>query len=781
MDYSEEGSPLFWVPAKFRRRSEWSHVDDETPPPPWGLPPTGGHRRISDDIPSILSDQPEDQSYVADGALRPSCRRRLSLPPRPLTTEKAMHASDFTSDEPRTSPQHPQQAQSIKKDDLKNAALSRATRRYSRHHPTVDDEVTSYQVMPTGTLATVSDTRYSSHARGPRNLGKKIRAPTRQVTSSPPRRRVVVLSKTLPSSLSTSPPIDDFTDIPPVELILFEPPKSLTAEVQRPGYSVGPLMSSPLKITQGALKKKSLDKDETHSALPSPSATAPQPAMSTADVKVPPSSPAEPAAIGRVSCMQMWVISVAAAATLTLPLGMVILSYLSTPARDMSNFTGGPFGTTKISGTAKTVVHTYQFPIPPARPTLNPWEGFQAKCQQIKQINDHAHLVSPQRSPPLSQSRRPNIFCLYNNTRFHRGGNHDFLPQNIPFSHCQNLIYWSFGIMDGVPTSRAENFDRMYGLGKLREIANNSNNPGVKILLTMGGYLEDYAQLSLLGRDSRGLTRFVHSTMALMSSHVLDGVVIHWMIGAPTCRSRAVNDTEVLHAILFGLRRIFRLNNFPGQLAVIVPLDKRRRIILVDSVVDLVDYVFMDNRELWHWTIDTTICLIWSHDVLTRFSSQKRYIGNERKFCVVMSVAPFLVETFSSAQIGQAPQLIRLSNFSNYGSDPGMGNAFDMCRSPGACRVSDPNSRSSCIFVRGSPPASPPLLYMFNNLMLVADIFRNSRRNLTNQCMLLVDLDLDNYARQCGHALDDYWFIRYVDEALNATAPTYLRRTMIGC
>ncbi|KAH7938550.1 hypothetical protein HPB49_025080 [Dermacentor silvarum] len=480
--------------------------------------------------------------------------------------------------------------------------------------------------------------------------------------------------------------------------------------------------------------------------------------------------------------MQMWVICVAAGATLTLPLGMVILSYLATPARDMSNFTGGPFGTTKISGTAKTVVHTYQFPIPPSRPTLDPWEGVQASCQQIKQIGDDVHLVSPQRSPPLSQSRRPNIFCLYNNSRFHRGGNHDFLPQNIPFSHCQNVVYWSFGIMDGVPTSRAENFDRMYGLGKLREMASNSNNPGVKILLAMGGYLEDYAQLSLLGRDSGALARFVHSTMAMMRSLVLDGVAIHWLIGEPICQSRAANDAKMLHAILFGLRRIFRLNNFLGKLAIIVPTGTSDTIELVDSLVDIVDYLFMDNRDVWHnLTLDNAICNSWSRDVLVTFSNQYRYAGNEPKFCIVMSVAPFLVETSPSAHIGQPPQLIRLSNFSNYGSAPGMGNAFDMCGSQGACRVREPNNRSSCIFVRGSPPASPPLLYMFNNLMHAADIFRISRRNLTNQCMLLVDLDLDNYARQCGHALDDYWFIRYVDEALNATAPSYLSHTMIGC
>ncbi|KAH7946816.1 hypothetical protein HPB52_004438 [Rhipicephalus sanguineus] len=140
-----------------------------------------------------------------------------------------------------------------------------------------------------------------------------------------------------------------------------------------------------------------------------------------------------------------------------------------------------------------------------------------------------SNSVTPQNSPSLSPSRHSNIFCLYNNSRYYKGGPFDFLPQNIPFSHCQNIVYWSFSIRDGVPISRDEAFDRKYGLEKLSDIASKARAPDVKILLAVGGYTEDYAQLSLLGGDSAVLFRFVQRTMALMTSYHLHGVVIHWL------------------------------------------------------------------------------------------------------------------------------------------------------------------------------------------------------------------------------------------------------------
>ncbi|KAH7937480.1 hypothetical protein HPB49_012655 [Dermacentor silvarum] len=804
MDPSEKSSPSFRVPGRFRQISKSSHVKDQSPPSPWISPATASHGRLSDDIRSIFTYTPVDQSYVADSGTSPILHRkprkrpeahtqisktttatrhhRLSLVSEPLTTGRAIHSSDFMSYEPGTSSQrqHRLRAQSVKKVDLKNAALPRAARRYSTHDSSVGDEVTSYHIMSPGTLATVTDTRYDSHARAPRNLHQNvIRAARRHATFSPPRMRAVVLSKTRASSLSPPPPIDDFPDIPPVELILFDPPKSVTPEVQRPHHSQGPLTSSPLEITQGVLKQKNMDKKVIYPVSPFPRPTTPQPAKSPAEVEEPPGTPEVPAATCRVTCLQMWVFCVAAGTTLSLPLGMVILSYLATPARDMSNLTSGPFSTTKSSGTAKTVVHTYQYPVPPTWSTVDPWQGVPASCQQIRHISDDVHLVQPLHSPALHQPSRPNIFCLYNNSRFHRGGFHDFLPENLPFSLCQNIVYWSFGVKDGVPTSRAENFDEVYGLAKLKFAAFNASARRVKILLAIGGYREDYAQLSLLGRDSGTRSRFGHHTMALLRSHFVDGVAIHWLEGEPICKSSTVDNVKALHAVFNSLRRIFRLNNHHGPLAVIVQTGTRDTNAIVESVVDVVNFVFMDNRQVWHKaTLNYRICSSWNQDLLSTLSVyRQRYRGNEPKFCIVMSVAPLLVEASPWINASTPPQFLNISRSSRYGSTPGMGNAFDMCGTHGLCLVrSPPSTGLPCVIVRGSPAVHPLLLYVFNSALSLAKIFP-----MADGCVLLTDLDLDNYAKQCHANLDDYWFIRYTYGTLDAGPNMYLRLTMPYC
>ncbi|KAL1441496.1 hypothetical protein MTO96_008468 [Rhipicephalus appendiculatus] len=94
----------------------------------------------------------------------------------------------------------------------------------------IDDEATSSRVPSPVTPATFTDSKYTSHARAPRRLQQRvIGAPRRRATSVPPRVRVALLSKSGTLSYPPSPPVDEFTDIPPVDLIVFEPRMSVTA------------------------------------------------------------------------------------------------------------------------------------------------------------------------------------------------------------------------------------------------------------------------------------------------------------------------------------------------------------------------------------------------------------------------------------------------------------------------------------------------------------------------------------------------------------------------
>ncbi|KAL1419730.1 hypothetical protein MTO96_024998 [Rhipicephalus appendiculatus] len=514
-----------------------------------------------------------------------------------------------------------------------------------------------------------------------------------------------------------------------------------------------------------------MEKDEMRSESPPPMTAALEPSLGPSDLEEPPGSPAEPATNYRMTCLQIWVLCVAAAATLCIPLGTVILSYLLTPVRDMSNLTAGPSGTTTSPGTASTALPTYTLTIPLNPTTVDPWNGVPQHCQAVPMVDDKTSSVKAQTSPPVSQSNRTGIFCLYNNTRFYRGGKYDFLPQNLPFTLCPNIVYWSFGVRDGFPISRVESFDRTYGLEKLSEVVNKSRVPGVRILLTMGGYLEDYGQLSLLGRDVAALSRFVRRTMELMKLHFLHGVVIHWIEGEPLCKYSAIDDGQVLRTVFLGLRRIFRLNSFSGQLAAIVSAGAQA---VVDTILDMVDFVFIEARDEWHSVpLSYTMCADWRRAMIMLINSQPRYHSNEAKFCLVMSVAPLLVVGRAPYSPGDPPLFVRISGNSSYGSAPGIGSAWDMCRPQGDCCLeTSPNWSYSCTVWRHGQSNTP--LYVTADPTTVTKVFElGSLQNRSHRCMLLVDLDLDNYANQSDNRFPEYWLTRYIHGALSGKAADY--------
>ncbi|KAL1480273.1 hypothetical protein MTO96_051171 [Rhipicephalus appendiculatus] len=396
------------------------------------------------------------------------------------------------------------------------------------------------------------------------------------------------------------------------------------------------------------------------------------------------------------------------------------------------------------------------------------------KCRWLWTIPDKC-IRRPLPSSP--KSNLTSIFCLYNNTRFYRGGTYDFLPQNLPFSLCRNIVYWSFGVRDGVPISRVESFDRMYGLDKFSEVASRSGVPDVRILLAIGGYINDYAQLSLLGRDTAALSRFVHRTMALMKSHFLHGVVIHWIEGEPLCKHSAVDDGQVLRAVFWRLRRIFRLNRFSGQLAAIVSAGTTARAAVVDSILDIIDFVFVEARDEWHSVnLDIRMCDVWGRNVWHFTSSLPRYQVNKAKFCVVMSAAPLVVEAHFSPT-GQL-MLDRISDSSSYGSAPGLGSAWDMCGPPhGCCLASPAHSYGICLVVSKGRPTLP--MYVIVDPATMRKVFIYSLH--IKRCMLLVDLDLDNYASQGATNLSNYFLTTYVHAVLDGTGSTYFLRNIRKC
>ncbi|KAH6925014.1 hypothetical protein HPB50_027166 [Hyalomma asiaticum] len=490
----------------------------------------------------------------------------------------------------------------------------------------------------------------------------------------------------------------------------------------------------------------------------------------------------------RVTFLQTWTLCIVAVGTLAMPLGMLILSYIATRESDSVLPSGyPPIATPGSRITRSKTVSSHTLPAHPTPTTADPWAGQPVSCRQAPRIGDNVNFVNLVMSPRIRARSSHNFFCLYNNTRFHRGPGLDFLPTNLPFAFCKHVVYWSFGISDGVPISRTPHFDQMYGLGKLRATVNNSGNSSVGLVLAIGGYSSDQPQFSLLGRDDGALSRFVRGVMKIVRQHFLDGIAIHYKEPEPGCPSQADGDASALREIFSALRRIFQLNGFRGLLSVIVPTEASSKTAILDGVVDVVDYAFVDVRQLKpSLPISYSFCRMLALDLVALVqNSSSRYQGNEAKFCPVLSVAPWLVEALFGTLSHPVPTLVRPSTVSMYESEPGFSSMIAICRSSRPCRVrlaTSPGNQDACLAVRGASTPQQPFVHMLHSEAAWREIFyRGLPAQLRSRCALLDDLDLDNYENHCPSALGHYWLMRYLYESLGGTGSRFAVSTMPDC
>ncbi|KAK8779929.1 hypothetical protein V5799_018732 [Amblyomma americanum] len=546
---------------------------------------------------------------------------------------------------------------------------------------------------------------------------------------SPPVTRVVVVSKRRDPSVAASRTVDAFRDILPTKMVLS--PTTALGRNQR--------------------------QDLHRSVTPSESPSQPQPAIlstrssgdSSSPVVLPPATSSTEQderrwQERRLTLIHAWAICGVAVATLTMPLGMLLLSYLATPAA-VTNATPF-FSTANTPGTTPV----YTLPTLSTRTTTDPWASVPLHCRGTPRIVDNVQHIVQQRSAGFNYSSGRNIFCLYNNTRYLRGGTYDYLPSNMPYWFCENIVYWSFGVQNGMPLSRAANFDNAYGLATLKATI-TSQNATSKILVAVGGYREEYPEFSVLSKDPRLLSRFVGGILQLCFAHHLDGVVVHWVQAEPGCRG--VDDAGTLHTILTSLQRAFRINGFRGLVTAIVPADRAVSYPLVMRVIDVADYIFIETHSMNPRTpIDYNVCARLSRAIINVAASAPGYAGNEHKICTTLSIAPWRTEALTLPVSATSTPRLQLSSQSQYGSRPGSGNIFEMCGSLSAPCIL--NATTACIAMLGNQALRPIPVYLFHNTRTLLNIFSHGIPTYaTNHCALIVDLDLDNYSGGCLHYL----------------------------
>ncbi|KAG0425529.1 hypothetical protein HPB47_027301 [Ixodes persulcatus] len=271
---------------------------------------------------------------------------------------------------------------------------------------------------------------------------------------------------------------------------------------------------------------------------------------------------------------EMWFVCLMTLAALIIPLGLILAPYLGyyIPAFDAG-------GSTAVT-------------------TPNPWTNVDESCLAQVKLADNVHNLRTDDASPATgpgQKVTTAVFCLYNNSRFRKRLRWDYLPKHIPFQLCPNVIYWSMGIRGGKVISRVPEFEVRYGVWALRATQERyaPSTPG-KIHMALGGYQEDSAHFSRLGRDSVLMTKLAADILKKLVRHRLDGVAIHWRDMQGTCGSP--RDLETLRELAESIRRLYLMNGLPYFVSVII--DTTAGVEHEWQLVNSLDFIFFETHRL---------------------------------------------------------------------------------------------------------------------------------------------------------------------------------------
>ncbi|KAH9382196.1 hypothetical protein HPB48_005460 [Haemaphysalis longicornis] len=341
------------------------------------------------------------------------------------------------------------------------------------------------------------------------------------------------------------------------------------------------------------------------------------------------------------------------------------------------------------------------------------------------------------------------VFCLYNNSRFRRDGLYDFVPENLPLHYCRYVVYWSFGTSNGILASRATDFDKHYGLEKLRDtLLTNNLTQQVGVLVALGGYPEDGHNFRQLGGNNTAMARFVSSVLQTIALYRLEGVTIHWVFPDSTCQQP--DDPHKMSALVDRLRESYELNGFNRELVTaIIPADTQLANSFVSVLADKLDYYLFETHLITPPpVVDYQLCGHVASSVVQFFASVPFISGRENKTCAGLSLAPWALR---SSPMPVPSTLVLADDASNYTALPGTTAVFEFCQGDGPC-LDAAQTDCNVIYVRDNTMFAP-VSYLFHAKETLLRIFSpgsviGSATN-GNYCAVLYDIDMDNYATPC--------------------------------
>ncbi|KAL1480580.1 hypothetical protein MTO96_050911 [Rhipicephalus appendiculatus] len=323
-------------------------------------------------------------------------------------------------------------------------------------------------------------------------------------------------------------------------------------------------------------------------------------------------------------CIVLWVVGSALAFPLVLSAWLVLVPVLvhanwTTPFSFTSQYTTSTVTSTPFTTTAVPLTSTYPWPnVPSACIAPVAWST----------LSPHLNVSAPYSFGPSNESSRP-VFCLYNNTRVNTwryitNSSWNYVFANLPFALCPHVVYWSVGIEGGNLTSRQPDFDEHYGLHQLRAIVDSLNFNTVKILVALGGYPEDAPHFTRLGWDGVTMDRLMSNVADSIKRFGLNGITVHWVEAHAACHGP--DDVTVLKTLLHSFRTWFNDRMLPDVMITVILQLTRASQLIVQEAADVVDHFFLATEHEGRFAKEEFYqnCAIRTtaiHDAYRRFAS----------------------------------------------------------------------------------------------------------------------------------------------------------------
>ncbi|KAK8757199.1 hypothetical protein V5799_000102 [Amblyomma americanum] len=469
--------------------------------------------------------------------------------------------------------------------------------------------------------------------------------------------------------------------------------------------------------------------------------------------------------LGRIrdSFSQMWFICVLTLAALAVPAGLVI----------------APLIRLRLDVASGDPDHASEFSTP------DPWVDVPRKCLREARVNDvikELHVRDP--APlPLGSRHRGDVICLFNNSRFRKQLRWDYVPSMMPLKFCQCLLYWSVAVSEGLVRDRTPEFDVNYGVWKLKSLASSlaSSYELPELMIALGGYREDSAHFSRLGRDSALMSRFAASVAKFLFKHDIFGALVDWKDIGGHCGSR--EDAKTLLRFLQRLQSLFTINKARYWVGAMLPAVKRVALEVTKAISSTADIIVYETHDAPDYDVfrgctkATDLVALFMADMAAAI----RWSRRPPRLCISLSVG-----VWSTLAYDFDGESVRIpdSGFHKISQRTGMAAVYEMCAALASSSVVQNYSLPGCVLynMRGVSVARKevvvgsktiPVGTLIDRIFVYEDKAEIKRQVNTTAtlkssfCTTLYDLDFDNFRGVCEYRpLPNHFKLLHIDGAL---------------